>query len=203
MQQILIQSDRRFALALVIALCVAAGLIVGAYVAILSPLYAVAAVVALVGILLVLRQVQWGLIAQICLICLLPFGALPFKIGFTPTFLDLARDIGHYLKGEPIEAKRDSTWYMLRIHPYRTQENVIEGAVLNFFDISELKQMQEALRESGMEMQALVSRLDVAREEERAAVAWELHDEIAQALAIVRNTLHDWSGKSPAQACAS
>ncbi len=29
---------------------------------------------------------------------------------------ELARDIGHYLAGEPIEAKRDSTWYILRKH---------------------------------------------------------------------------------------
>lgn len=27
---------------------------------------------------------------------------------------DLARDIGHYLRGDPIEAKRDSGWYVLR-----------------------------------------------------------------------------------------
>jgi hypothetical protein len=27
---------------------------------------------------------------------------------------ELARDIRHYLAGEPIEAKRDSTWYVLR-----------------------------------------------------------------------------------------
>jgi hypothetical protein len=90
LQRILVESDRRFALAVVVALCVAAGLVVGAYVAILSPLLAVAGVVAIVGSLLMLRDVQWGLVAIIGLICLLPFGALPFKIGFTPTFLDLA-----------------------------------------------------------------------------------------------------------------
>jgi len=27
---------------------------------------------------------------------------------------DVSRDIGHYLRGEPIEAKRDSGWYVLR-----------------------------------------------------------------------------------------
>ena len=115
-----------------------------------------------------------------------------------------AQEVLRTLIPKEVEVRTQAgTWYMLRIHPYRTQENVIEGAVLNFFDISELKQMQEKLRESGMEMQALVSRLDVAREEERAAVAWELHDEIAQALAIVRDTLHEWSGKSKAEVSAS
>jgi hypothetical protein len=90
LRQILIESDRRFALAAVICFCLAAGLLVGAYVAVLSPLYAVAGVMALAGGLLMLRDTQWGLIALIALICLLPFGALPFKLGFTPTFLDLA-----------------------------------------------------------------------------------------------------------------
>jgi O-antigen ligase len=90
LQQIFVESDRRFALAMIVALCVAAGLLVGAYVAILSPIYAVAGVLAMAGGLLMLRDTQWGLIALMGLICMLPFGALPFKIGFTPTFLDLA-----------------------------------------------------------------------------------------------------------------
>ena len=90
LQRMLVESDRRFALALVVALCIAAGLLVGAYVAILSPLIAVAGILAIAGGLLMLRDVQWGLVAIVGLVCLLPFGALPFKIGFTPTFLDLA-----------------------------------------------------------------------------------------------------------------
>jgi O-antigen ligase len=90
LQKLFIESDRRFVLAAIIALCVAVGLIVGAYVAILSPIYAVAGVLAVVAGVLMLRDVQWGFIVLIWLICLLPFGALPFSIGFTPTFLDLA-----------------------------------------------------------------------------------------------------------------
>jgi O-antigen ligase len=89
-RRLFVETDRRFALAVLVALCVAAGLAVGAYVAVLSPLLAVVGAVAVVAGLLMLRDTQWGLIAIIGLICLLPFGALPFKIGFTPTFLDLA-----------------------------------------------------------------------------------------------------------------
>lgn len=36
--------------------------------------------------------------------------------------------------------------YTLRIQPYRTLENVIEGAVITFVDITEVKKMQETLR---------------------------------------------------------
>jgi two-component system CheB/CheR fusion protein len=56
-------------------------------------------------------------------------------------------------------------WYSLRIRPYRTQENVIEGAVITFFDITEIKQAQATLRES-----------DVARR--LAVVARDAHDAI-------------------------
>jgi two-component system CheB/CheR fusion protein len=37
------------------------------------------------------------------------------------------------------------TWYALRILPYRTLENVIEGAVITFTDITESKQIKTAL----------------------------------------------------------
>jgi len=39
-------------------------------------------------------------------------------------------------------------WYLLRIRPYRTLENVIEGAVISFAEITEMKKAQAALRES-------------------------------------------------------
>jgi len=38
-------------------------------------------------------------------------------------------------------------WYLMRIRPYRTLENVIEGAVLTFFDVTEMKKVREELRE--------------------------------------------------------
>jgi two-component system CheB/CheR fusion protein len=39
-------------------------------------------------------------------------------------------------------------WYLLRIRPYRTLENVIEGAVITFTEITELKKAKAALREA-------------------------------------------------------
>jgi len=38
-------------------------------------------------------------------------------------------------------------WYSMHIQPYRTLDNVIEGAVLTFVDITETKKLQDALRE--------------------------------------------------------
>jgi two-component system CheB/CheR fusion protein len=39
-------------------------------------------------------------------------------------------------------------WFILRIRPYRTLDNVIEGAVITFSDITEMKRAREALLES-------------------------------------------------------
>jgi two-component system CheB/CheR fusion protein len=39
-------------------------------------------------------------------------------------------------------------WYLLRIRPYRTLENVIEGAVITFTEVTEMRNAQAALRES-------------------------------------------------------
>jgi two-component system CheB/CheR fusion protein len=39
-------------------------------------------------------------------------------------------------------------WYLLRIRPYRTLENVIEGAVITFTEITEMRNARAALRES-------------------------------------------------------
>jgi two-component system CheB/CheR fusion protein len=50
-------------------------------------------------------------------------------------------------------------WYKMNIQPYRTLENVIEGAVITFVDISETKRAKEALRKANeLLLQALVAR---------------------------------------------
>jgi two-component system CheB/CheR fusion protein len=43
---------------------------------------------------------------------------------------------------------RTGEWYLLRIRPYRTLENVIEGAVITFTDCTAMKNAQAALRDS-------------------------------------------------------
>jgi two-component system CheB/CheR fusion protein len=39
-------------------------------------------------------------------------------------------------------------YYVMRIHPYRTLDNVIEGAVISFVDITEMKQAKELLQKA-------------------------------------------------------
>lgn len=69
---------------------VAAGLLVGALFGGLGPVIAIGLIGALTVGALMLRSTQVALFGLIVLICLLPYGALPFKIGFRPTFLNLA-----------------------------------------------------------------------------------------------------------------
>lgn len=62
--------------------------------------------------------------------------------------VDLVAEVRRVLADlAPHEAEvrtRSGTWFQMRIRPYRTLDNVIEGAVITFADISELKQAQRA-----------------------------------------------------------
>ncbi|MGA9349063.1 MAG: O-antigen ligase family protein [Anaerolineae bacterium] len=88
--QAIFVSDKRWVVALaVVALCLVMGTIGGWLIAYLTPLFTAALVIALVGGLLMLRSTQFGFMALIGIVCLLPFAALPINIGFNPTFLNL------------------------------------------------------------------------------------------------------------------
>ncbi len=47
-------------------------------------------------------------------------------------------------------------WYIMRIHPYRTVKDVIDGVVLTFVDITDRKQVEEIRRVSEARMEVLV-----------------------------------------------
>jgi len=40
----------------------------------------------------------------------------------------------------------NNRWFMVRIMPYRTQDNVIDGVVITFINISEAKKLEKELR---------------------------------------------------------
>lgn len=88
--QAIFASDKRWVVALaVVALCLVLGIMGGWLIAYPGPLITAALVIGMVGGLLMLRSTQFGFAALIGIVCLLPFGALPIEIGFTPTFLNL------------------------------------------------------------------------------------------------------------------
>lgn len=73
-----------------IAVSLLLGTLGGLSLVFLHPLITAALVVGLLGGLILLRSVQVGLFFLIGVATLLPFGAIPFSVGFYPTFLDVA-----------------------------------------------------------------------------------------------------------------
>jgi len=65
---------------------------------------------------------------------------------------DLEKDIAQARRGlaltERVVRHRNGLWYLARIFPYRTMENVIDGVVITFVDITEQKRTQEALQDA-------------------------------------------------------
>jgi len=49
----------------------------------------------------------------------------------------------------------DKEWYMMRIQPYRTLNNVIEGAVITFVNITELKKTKDSLAAAAARLRRL------------------------------------------------
>jgi two-component system, chemotaxis family, CheB/CheR fusion protein len=62
----------------------------------------------------------------------------------------------------PIEVEVQTTeyaWFTMRIQPYRTLDNVIEGAVITFVDITERKKLEQAFVESESRFQQIAESL--------------------------------------------
>jgi len=81
--------SRQYALWLGVALA-AVALALGALLGFTGPLITAGVVLGLIGAVMVLSHLEVAVWAMIAIITLLPFGSLPFKVVFTPTFLDLA-----------------------------------------------------------------------------------------------------------------
>ncbi|MDF3068551.1 MAG: Chemotaxis protein methyltransferase CheR [Polyangiaceae bacterium] len=68
-------------------------------------------------------------------------------LGYDSLALDV-KDVLETLIPKELEVKTQSAaWFLLRIRPYRTLENVIEGAVVTFTEITEQKRAQRVLLE--------------------------------------------------------
>jgi two-component system CheB/CheR fusion protein len=90
--------------------------------------------------------------------------------------LDDVREVLETLvsKERHVEAK-DGTWFLLRVIPYRTLENVIDGAVLTFTDITALKKLEQTLRDNEARLPRLFDSMPVmvaALDDLGKLVAW-------------------------------
>jgi two-component system, chemotaxis family, CheB/CheR fusion protein len=69
-------------------------------------------------------------------------------VGYNNMVEDI-KDVLDSLIPKEVEVQtKEGEWFLMRIRPYRTLENVIEGAVITFFDISEIKRMRDALQKA-------------------------------------------------------
>ena len=65
------------------------------------------------------------------------------------TLANDARDVLHTLVySEKQVSATDGRWFTVRIMPYRTQENRIDGVVITFFDITEAKKIEQSWKDS-------------------------------------------------------
>ena len=63
---------------------------------------------------------------------------------------ELAEDVGEVLRTlvfvEKQAATREGKWFLIRIMPYRTLDNMIDGVVMTFSDITKAKKLEAELR---------------------------------------------------------
>ena len=137
------------------------------------------------GRLLKLREVDLGR----------PLAALPTHLAG-----DLEEDVRQVVDSVSIQEREvrtpEGSTFVLRIRPYRTHENTIDGAVVMLFDVTELKtssdQVRRAMEDTATEREALLQLTQQARE--RAELADHIKDEF---LATISHEL-----RGPLQAMA-
>lgn len=90
--------------------------------------------------------------------------------------LDDVREVLDTLASKECHVETTSNeWFLLRIIPYRTLENVIDGAVLTFTDITAMKKLEQSLMENEVRSRTLFDHLPVmvaAMDQEGKIIAW-------------------------------
>ncbi len=115
----------------------------------------------------------------------------------------LARSIlhGEVVMGEELRYLcPDGTFRVLFTNaaPIRGETGAIVASVVTFQDITDLRLAQEELlRQSNDVIHDLAGKLITAQEEERSRIARDLHDDIAQRIALLSNKLYNLRGSLP------
>ena len=84
-----------------------------------------------------------------------PIAHLATNLVHYETLLQDARRVFETLEPKEVEVQTtDGRWYLMRILPYRTQQNAIAGVVITFVNVTTLRTMQERLQVSQLAEQA-------------------------------------------------
>ncbi|MEI7614737.1 MAG: CheR family methyltransferase, partial [Betaproteobacteria bacterium] len=73
---------------------------------------------------------------------------VPNLVGYTTLVADIQAVLNTLIPKELEVQTPDEKRYLMRIQPYRTLDNVIEGAVISFLDITEMFHVREALHKA-------------------------------------------------------
>ncbi len=104
-----------------------------------------------------------------------PLADLTHRLGYETLIQDAAQVLKTLQTSEREVRSAAGAWFLTRILPYRTVDDRIDGVVITFVDISDLKQ-------AGQTLQRLAAELTVAEQRERDRIARILHDDIQQLL---------------------
>ena len=118
-----------------------------------------------------------------------PIGDIVANLKGYPDFVTDVRQVLDTLVPKLLDVQNTTDkWFALRIRPYRTLENVIEGVVVTFSDITELKEARDVLQES-----AALRRLAVVVSDSRDAVLVQNLDGKIQCWNAGATRLYGWS----------
>jgi two-component system CheB/CheR fusion protein len=78
-------------------------------------------------------------------------------VGYDTLVEDIQTVLDTLLPKEAEVQVKSGNWFLMRIRPYRTMENTIEGAVVTMVDISERKKTEESLRGSQTRLSAFIN----------------------------------------------
>ncbi|PKO80679.1 MAG: hypothetical protein CVU19_11015 [Betaproteobacteria bacterium HGW-Betaproteobacteria-13] len=130
--------------------------------------------------------------------------------GLGSGIIDEATQVLKDLQSVQTEFKsQNEHWYLRRIIPYRTEHHHIGGVVITYSDITEARissehataamrsmatSLEQRVRERTAQLRTLMAELALSEERERRLLARDLHDDLAQTLAIVKIKLTSLEG---------
>lgn len=76
-------------------------------------------------------------------------------VGYDSLVADVQAVLNTLIHKEVEVQTKEGKWYIMRIRPYRTSDNVIEGAVVTFVDITQMKWTKDALAVSELRFRRL------------------------------------------------
>lgn len=116
------------------------------------------------------------------------------EVTVPPESLDAGRGIlanlasAGFWEGQLFVRRKDGITFPIHVvnTVYRDAEDQPKGIIGVSIDVTERQMAEDALRATGIELRALSASLNSAREEERARISRELHDELGAALTSLK-----------------